>query len=113
MLEEIVRSEEPVLVVDARTAPRMNKTIVEALQNRTIVNVPLRVSGTVLGAFGTGTFGDEGCRPPTTEQLDYLVEMASQVATAAERIRFLEKRQHDLESGSARLQMLAESGRQF
>jgi hypothetical protein len=38
MLEEIVRSDRPVVVADARTDPRTNKQIVEQLQNRTILD---------------------------------------------------------------------------
>ena len=93
MLEEIVRSDEPVVVLDARTDPRTNKQIVEQLGNRTIINVPLRLLDKPFGAFGTGTFGDEeGCRPPTREQLDYLIGMAGQLSVAAGRIRFREER---------------------
>jgi signal transduction histidine kinase/ActR/RegA family two-component response regulator len=92
MLEEIVRSDAPVVVVDARTDPRTDKRIVEQLGNRTIVNVPLRLLDRPFGAFGVGTFRDEGVVPPTAEQLDYLVSMASQIVVAAGRIRFLEER---------------------
>jgi signal transduction histidine kinase/ActR/RegA family two-component response regulator len=93
MLEELVRGDEPVVVVDARTDPRTDKTIVKQMGNRTIINVPLRLLDKPFGAFGTGTFGDEeGCRAPTREELDYLVGMASQLSVAASRIRFLEER---------------------
>jgi signal transduction histidine kinase len=92
MMEEIVRSAAPVVVADARTDPRTNKEIVAKLGNRTIINVPLRLLDKPFGAFGTGTFGEEGCRPPTREALDYLVGMASQLAVAAGRIRFVEER---------------------
>jgi signal transduction histidine kinase/ActR/RegA family two-component response regulator len=90
LLEEIIRSDEPVVVEDARTDPRTNKAIVEALGNRTIINIPLRLVDKPFGAFGLGTFGDEGVRPPTSEQLEYLVGMASQLSVAASRIRFLD-----------------------
>ena len=90
LMEQIVSSDEPVVVEDARTDPRTNKAIVEALGNRTIVNIPLRLVDKPFGAFGVGTFGDEGCRAPTQEQLDYLVGMSSQLSVAASRIRFLD-----------------------
>ena len=93
MIEEIVSSDVPVVVVDARTDPRTNKAIVAQLGNRTIINVPLRMLDKPLGSFGTGTFGDEGCREPSPAQLDYLVGMGSQLAVAAGRIRFREERQ--------------------
>jgi len=91
LLEQIISSDEPVVVEDARTDPRTNKALVEALGNRTIINIPLRLVDKPFGAFGMGTFGDEeGCRPPTQEQLDYLVGMGGQLSVAASRIRFLE-----------------------
>ena len=91
LMEQIVSSDEPVVVDDARTDPRTNKELVAALSNRTIINIPLRLVDKPFGAFGLGTFGDEeGCRPPTQDQLDYLVGMASQLSVAASRIRFLD-----------------------
>jgi signal transduction histidine kinase/ActR/RegA family two-component response regulator len=98
MMEEIARSDEPVVVVDARTDPRTNKEIVAHLGNRTIINVPLRMIDAPFAAFGTGTFGDdEGCRPPSREQLDYLIGMAGQLVVAAARIRFIEERRRSAE----------------
>jgi signal transduction histidine kinase len=90
MMEQIVNSDEPVVVEDARTDPRTNKEIVAALGNRTIINIPLRLIDKPFGVFGLGTFGDEGVRPPTTAHLDHLVGMAGQVSVAASRIRLLE-----------------------
>jgi signal transduction histidine kinase/CheY-like chemotaxis protein len=91
-LEELVSSDAPSVVYDARVDPRTNKAMVEKLQNRTLVNIPLRLLDKPLGIFGMGTFGDEGCVMPDAEQLAYLVGMGSQVAVAAGRIRFTESR---------------------
>ena len=90
LLESIVSKDEPIVVEDARTDPRTNKEFVEALGNRTIINIPLRLVDKPFGVFGLGTFGDEGCRPPTQEQLEYLVGMASQLSVAASRIRLID-----------------------
>jgi signal transduction histidine kinase/ActR/RegA family two-component response regulator len=90
LLEQLVNNDEPVVVDDARTDPRTNKAIVEALGNRTIINIPLRLVDKPFGAFGLGTFGDEGCRPPTAEQLEHLVGMAGQLSVAVSRIRLAE-----------------------
>lgn len=92
MLEEIVRGNKVVVVVDARVDPRTNKQIVASLGNRTIINVPLRLVDKPIGAMGVGTFGEEGCRAPTPAQLEHLVGMASQLAVAAGRIRFAQER---------------------
>ncbi|MFO0762384.1 MAG: ATP-binding protein [Byssovorax sp.] len=92
MMEEILRGDAPVVVTDARSDPRTNKDIVAALGNRTIVNVPLAVIDGPLGCLGTGTFGDEGVRPPTQGELAYLTGMATQVSVAIARIRWLDER---------------------
>ncbi|HEX3594600.1 MAG TPA: ATP-binding protein [Polyangiaceae bacterium] len=90
MLEELVTTDAPVVIYDARTDPRTNKQIVEQLRNRTIINIPLRLLDKPFGVFGLGTFGDEGCRVLDAGQLSYLVGMGSQLSVAAGRIRFTE-----------------------
>ncbi len=116
MMEEIFAAEGPVIVEDARTDPRTNKDIVAALGNRTIVNVPLRLLDRPLGAFGCGTFGDEGTCVPSIAQIEYLLAMCSQIAVAAARIRFTELRRiaeqekHELETRLYRAQKLESLG---
>jgi signal transduction histidine kinase len=115
-LEEVVRSDVPIVIEDARTDPRTNKQMVETLQNRTLIKIPLRLLDKPLGVFGLGTFGDEGCRAPTSAQLDYLVGMASQISVAAGRIRFIEarlradKERQELERRLAQMQKLESLG---
>ena len=92
MLEEIVASTAPVLVVDAVTDPRTNKEIVAQLGNRTIINVPILVSDRHLGAVGIGTFGDEGVRVPSPAELDFLTAVASHLAATLDRIQLMEQR---------------------
>ena len=91
-LEEIAYGSDIVLVEDARIDPRTNKDIVAQLGNRTIVNVPIMLMDTHLGAFGTGSFGEEGVRTPTPMQLDYLRALASHMAVTLDRIDLLAKR---------------------
>lgn len=93
MLSELLNGDGPVVIVDARVDPRTDKGIVAQLENRTIINIPLRLMDKPFGLFGLGTFGDEGVRPPTAEQLQYLLGMANQIVVAASRIRYLEMRQ--------------------
>ena len=116
MLAEVFGGEGPVVVEDARTDPRTNKALVEQLGSRTLVHVPLRILDKPFGAFGVGTFGDEGVRTPTIEQTDYLVGMAGQIAVATARIRFAEHRRsvererHELEGRLFRAQKLESLG---
>lgn len=92
MMEEIRRGHNAVVVEDARTDPRTNKEFVNALGNRTIINVPLSLLDAPLGALGLGTFGDEGVRPPTELELHTLMAIASQTSVAAGRLKWLEER---------------------
>jgi signal transduction histidine kinase/ActR/RegA family two-component response regulator len=91
-LEHLIAADEPVVIEDARVDPRTNKEVVAQLQNRSLINLPLRLVDKPFGIFGVGTFGDEGCRVPMPHELEFLVGMASQLAVAAGRIRFLESR---------------------
>ncbi|MGV3708531.1 MAG: ATP-binding protein, partial [Gemmatimonas sp.] len=97
MLEEIFESDVPVVVEDARLDARTDKRFVEALGNRTIINIPLRLLDSPFGALGTGTFGDEGVRVPTLDELNYMVGMATQVSIAASRIRYREQQRQSAE----------------
>jgi signal transduction histidine kinase/ActR/RegA family two-component response regulator len=91
-IEEIIDSRVPIVVPDARLDPRTNKDIVARLENRTLINIPLLLVDAPFGIFGVGTFGDEGPRAPTEEQIGYLVGMASQISVAASRLRWLESK---------------------
>ena len=116
MMQEIFSAEGPVVVEDARTDPRTNKALVAQLGNRTIISVPLRLLDKPFGAFGCGTFGDEGVRIPGILQIEYLVSMCSQISVAAARIRFAELRgaaeceKHEIENRLYRAQKLESLG---
>ena len=92
MMAEILRGSHAVVVEDARTDPRTNKALVEALGSRTIINIPLTLLDSPIGALGIGTFGEEGVRAPTEVELHTLIAIGAQVSVAAGRLRWLEER---------------------
>jgi signal transduction histidine kinase len=92
MMEAIVAAQDIVVIEDAQTDARVNKEIVAALKNHTIVNVPIILFDRHLGSVGTGTFGDEGVRVPTEMEREYLMALASHMATALDRIYLLNER---------------------
>jgi len=92
MLEEIASSVDIVVVEDARTDERTDKKIVDLLQNRTIVNVPIIFLDRHLGSVGTGTFGDEGIRLPTASDREYLMALASHLAVTLDRLSLMYER---------------------
>ncbi len=91
-LQEIAAADHIVIVEDARTDPRTDKEIVEMLGNRSIINVPIHLADKKIGTIGTGSFGDEGVRLPSKEQLDYFSAMASHAAVALDRLRLFKER---------------------
>jgi PAS domain S-box-containing protein len=92
MLEEIVAADHVVVVEDARTDPRTDKAMVAHFQNRTIVNVPIALPGRRIGALGTGTYGDEGVRPPSPGEQRFLVAAASHLAVVLDRVEAVARR---------------------
>lgn len=94
MLEEIAAAENIVVVDDARTDPRTNKQIVAKIGNRTIVNMPVTMSGRKLGTIGAGTFGDEGVRVLSPAEREFFSALASHVAAVLDRIEEMNRRRH-------------------
>jgi len=112
MLEEIVAGTDVVVVEDARTDPRTNKEIVEALGNRTLVNVPIVLAGRTLGSLGTGSFGDEGVQQLTVEEREFLAALGSHVAAVLDRVTAAAERDRAeaaLRESEARFRQLAEA----
>jgi PAS domain S-box-containing protein len=90
---EVCEGDHTVIIEDARTDPRTNKDMVAALGNRTLINVPMFLLDQNLGAFGMGSFSDEGVRLPTPLELEAIETMAAHIAVAAGRLRFLAERE--------------------
>jgi signal transduction histidine kinase len=99
------------IVEDAQTDPRVNKEIVAELGNRTIINVPMSLIETTFGALGLGTFGDEGVRLPTDEELEYLHDLANVIVLAAARILLAREREAAIREKADIDRLLAERQR--
>lgn len=98
MVAELIDGKAPVLVLEAATDPRTNKSIVAALGNRTILNIPLVLGPVVVGALGAGSFGDEGVIAPTDDELEALVVLGTQLAGAITRMQLMDRQRQDAES---------------
>lgn len=94
MLEEIAAADSIVVVDDARVDPRTNKQIVAKLGSRTIVNMPVSMSGKKLGVIGAGTFGAEGVRVLSLAEREFFTALASHVAVVQDRIQEMERRRN-------------------
>ena len=109
MMEEIATSRDIVVVEDASKDSRTNKEIVARLGNRTIINVPIILNEKNLGAVGTGTFGDEGVRLPSSAERDFLKAVASQLAISLDRIHNRsewQRAEKELQAGESRYRSL-------
>jgi signal transduction histidine kinase/CheY-like chemotaxis protein len=100
-LAELLQATSPVIIVDARVDPRTDKARVGLLGNRTIVNIPVQFSREQRGAFGVGSFGDEGVIAPTESELELLALISVLTAQAVNRVQqasrelgLLEQQQH-------------------
>jgi GAF domain-containing protein len=93
MLEEIAAGADSVVVDDARLDPRTDQEMVKKTGCLTLISLPVRLPDYPLGALGTGTFHNEGTRPPSEEQVLILADIADQVAIALARIRSQAQRQ--------------------
>lgn len=91
-MEEVFSATHTVVVEDARTDPRTDKSVVAQADNRTLVSVPILLVDRRIGSLSTGTFGDEGVRPPTPAQVVYLTSMANNIATVLDRLRAQQER---------------------
>ncbi len=87
LLREAARAAGPLVCEDAQRDPRMAATRLSRLGARSVVHAPLRARGRTVGLLATGSFGDEGVRLPTPEQLQHIFAMAGHAAAAFERIR--------------------------
>ena len=82
----LIESGQPQVIVDAQVSEDVNREVVEQLGNRTVINVPVLLDGKMFGAIGTGTFGDEGPRPPSEDDLEYLRQLGEVAGVALSRV---------------------------
>ena len=109
---ERIRDDRTVQIVeDAQVADDVNRDIVTALGNRTIVNVPLTLIDRPFGAIGTGTFGDEGVRVPSRADLAYLEAMGQQLVMASARILLDQRRKEAAAEREALMRQLEQRQR--
>ncbi len=92
LMREVLDASSPVVIEDAHVDPRTREARVGLPDAPTAILLPLRLGDQVLGVFGCGSLPQEGCRPPSVADLEYLAEMANQVVVAVSRIRFVEMR---------------------
>ena len=86
MLANVFSNENAIYIEDARIDPTTNKEIVNELGNRTIINCQLFIGGESLGAFGTGSFSEQGVRSFSSDEIAYFEAISSAVSITLDRI---------------------------
>lgn len=108
---ELMETGEPQIVEDAQVDDRVNKEIVRELGNRTIINIPLKLIDVTTGSLGVGTFGEEGVRMPSEEELRYLHEIANIIVLATARILLAREREDAIHKQAEMERLLADRQR--
>ncbi|MGH2549050.1 MAG: GAF domain-containing protein, partial [Thermomicrobiales bacterium] len=107
----ILETGEPQIVEDAQVDDRVNREIVLELGNRTIINIPMMLIDVPMGALGVGTFGEEGVRLPTDEELQYLTDIANIIVLATARIVLAREREAAIHKQAETDRLLADRQR--
>jgi signal transduction histidine kinase len=89
LIREALDSKQPIICQDARTDPRVNHEILPQIGIRSMLVVPIRLSGRVLGMALNYTLGEEYAI--TQEDLGLASGVASSVALAVENARLYEE----------------------
>jgi signal transduction histidine kinase len=107
----LLETGEPQIVEDAQVDDRVNREIVLELGNRTIINIPMMLIDVPMGALGVGTFGDEGVRMPSEDELHYLTDLANIVVLASARIILAREREAAIRKQAETDRLLADRQR--
>ena len=111
MVTALLETGEAQVIEDAQTDDRVNKEIVRELGNRTVINIPMMLIDVPFGSLGAGTFGDEGVRLPTDEELAYLHELANIIVLASARILLAREREAAIRKQAETDRLLADRQR--
>lgn len=101
---------EPFFIEDLRLHPYADQKQVEFWGNRTSICIPMFEADSQIGPLIVATYGDEGVKPPTTEELDFLIQVGSLVAVVVGRLRAEQARQ-TVENRLAQTERLESLGR--
>lgn len=109
-LKEIFAAKGLVYVEDARSDPRTNKELVEAMGNRTIIHYPMMLYGQILGFLGAGSFNDEGVMPLGGAEKEYFIALTNILAVAIDRVHLIEISSIDYLTGLHNRRSMLERG---
>lgn len=109
LLRHFFTAKAPFFIPDLRAEPLADQDQVEHFGNRTLIAVPMLPMGNRVGALFVGTFSEQGVLPPTPDEFDLVVRVASLLTLVVSRIR-AEERSRELATRSHANQRLEALG---
>jgi len=110
LLQRISRATEPIVIPDLRLDPDADQTQVEFFGNRTSIVVPMFDADHQIGPLVVPTYADQGVLPPTDDELEFIIQVASLVAVVIGRLR-AEESHRKLEEAAAASERMSALGR--
>lgn len=110
LIQMAERAKEPIVVDDLRLHPLADQKQVEFFGNRTSICIPLYDADAKIGPLIIPTYADEGVKPPTADELEFLIQMGSLVAVVIGRLR-AETAQREAEGRAAKIERMQSLGR--
>lgn len=110
LLQRISRATDPFVIADLRLDPDADQAQVAFFGNRTSIVIPMFDGDHQIGPFVVPTYADQGVMPPTDEEFEFIIQVASLVAVVIGRLRAEEARR-SLEDAAASSERMSALGR--
>lgn len=110
LIQMAERAKEPFVIEDMRLHPLADQKQVAFFGNRTAICIPMYDAAANIGPLVIPTYADEGVKPPTADELEFLIQMGSLVAVVIGRLR-AETAQREAEGRAAQVERMQSLGR--
>src|SRR6478735_9310848 len=107
LIQRAHRATEPIVIPDLRLDPDADQAQVEFFGVRTIICVPMFDGDDQIGPLVVPTYADQGVIPPTDEELEFIVQVASLLVVVIGRMRAEDSRRKLEEAAAANERMSA------
>src|SRR6478736_1144127 len=110
LLQRVHSATEPFVIADMRLDPDADQRQVEFFGNRTAICVPMFDGDHQIGPLVVPTYADQGVMPPTDEEFEFIVQVASLMVVVIGRLR-AEESHRKLEGAAATNERMSALGR--
>lgn len=110
LLQRAYHATEPIIIPDMRLDPDADQAQVEFFGVRTTICVPMFDGDSRIGPLVVPTYADQGVMPPTDEEFEFIVQVASLMVVVIGRLR-TEESHRKLEEAAATNERMSALGR--